>query len=73
MTSPWIFVSDRPPTVDGWYAVTICYDPHEGLFPGAAYATGGEFKQQKAVLAYFGPFDTKDEAHKAAYEHDMEA
>ena len=71
MTSPWIFVDDIPPAVDGWYAVTICYDPHEGMFPDAEDSLGGTFERSN-VLAYFGPFESKQEAIDAAYENDME-
>lgn len=60
------------PAVPGIYAVTICWDSEEGLFPGVAEWTGLGWSKDTPVLAWAGPFDTEKLAKAWAYDHDME-
>jgi hypothetical protein len=63
---------DNEPTVAGWYAVLVCYDPQEGIFPMGAWWNGATW-QQKGVVAFGDMRLTKQEAEALAYEHDPDA
>ena len=62
---------DNDPTEDGWYAVLVCYDPQEGIFPMAAYWNGRW--EKKCVIAIGHRCNTEAEAERLAYDHDPEA
>ena len=66
----WEFLKD--PIEAGWYAVLICYDPREGIFPGAAHWDGKKWSR-KSVSGFGGKCDTEKEAEALAYEHDPDA
>ena len=57
------------PGEQGWYAVLICYDPQEGVFPSAGYWDGQKW-DRKAVSGFGVKRDTELEAKALAYEHD---
>lgn len=69
----WIFGND-PPSMRGWYAVIICFDEREGLFPQALYSDGHTWAKKLPVTAIgnVGPFASEQEAHDFAYAHDPE-
>ena len=57
------------PAIAGWYAVLVCYDEHEGVFPMDAWWDGSKW-QEKSVIAFGDSMQTKKEAEDLAYEHD---
>jgi hypothetical protein len=63
------------PSRQGWYAVLICYDEMEGVFPGGAYwnPTTASW-HRKAVIAYGGhECENEDSAVRLAYANDPDA
>lgn len=79
MTIGWVHTLDAPePPKAGWYAVTLCWDPEEGLFPETGRWTGTEwvgndYPIQEVVVAYSSePFATEKEAEAWADANDME-
>lgn len=67
----WQF--DGHPGIAGWYAVLICYDPEEGVFPSGAYWDGEKWVQ-KAVVGYMQPPQADLKAASfLAYKHDPDA
>lgn len=60
----WKSATTEPPREQGWYAVLICFDPQEGVFPGGAYWKGHEWGR-KAVVMFGGD---SLESEKAAEE-----
>ena len=79
MTHPTDWCWDPMPAVNGWFAVIRCWDPAEGMFPGAAWATGGKVLppanngMATDGSGHAGPFPTEARARKWAYDHDPEA
>ncbi len=61
----------KGPGPAGWYAVLICYDEAEGVFPSAAYWSG-EAWDRKAVIGFAGPFAIEADAEQWASDHDPE-
>ena len=59
----------KNPNEPGWYAVLICYDPLEGISPGAGYWDGQKWNR-KAVLGFGEKCETEAEAEALAYEND---
>jgi hypothetical protein len=51
---------DGKPSAPGWYAVLVCYDACEGVFPMGAWWDGANW-QQKAVVAFGDYGSTKQE------------
>ena len=66
----WEFLKD--PSENGWYAVLICYDPQEGIFPSAAYWDGEKWSH-KSVSGFGVKCETEKEAEDLAYAHDPDA
>jgi hypothetical protein len=62
---------DGKPSAPGWYAVLVCYDACEGVFPMGAWWDGANW-QQKAVVAFGDYGSTKQEAEDLAYAHDLD-
>lgn len=62
----------QDPKAPGWYAVLICYDPQEGIFPSAAYWDGEKWNR-KAVSGFGERRETEAEAEALAYENDPDA
>jgi hypothetical protein len=58
------------PTEAGWYAVLICYDTQEGIFPDARLWDGEKWNG-KAVLAFGDKCESESDANRLAYEHDI--
>lgn len=56
----------------GWYAVLICYDENEGVFPSAGYWDGSKW-DRKAVIGYGDKCETEDQANALAYKNDPDA
>jgi hypothetical protein len=67
----WCF--DGAPEVDGWYAVLVCWDAEEGMFPNAFERKNGAWSETSPVMGFAGPFGNKEVAHDWAYAHDPEA
>ena len=69
---------DPMPAVDGWFAVIRCWEPEEGMFPGAVWATNGQVESSDNGgmttdgSGHAGPFSTKAEALSWGYDHDPE-
>lgn len=55
----------------GWYAVLVCWDEHEGMFPSAAEWTGRTWGDGRPIVASYGRFRTQKEAEKWAFDHDL--
>lgn len=66
----WEYSSN--PIIKGWYAVTICWDAQEGLFPGALLWDGEAWSESSPVMAFCGPFIDQESAVEWAHENDME-
>lgn len=62
----------KQPTTAGWYAVALCWDEREGVFPNARYWTGTVWDSPRAITAFAGPFSDKAEAKAWARAHDPE-
>jgi hypothetical protein len=61
------------PVEPGWYAVTICWDPEEGLFPDGAHWTGETWAGGlPVVLRSSATFPNEAAAKEWAYDNDME-
>jgi hypothetical protein len=69
----WLWISDHPPTETGWYATTHCWDPYEGIFPGAHF-WNAEWISEGHPIGQRSPmaFTSKAEALEWAYQHDPE-
>jgi hypothetical protein len=73
MQAVWIDVRDAPATAAGWYATVSCWDPHEGLFPGAHYWNGRQWAHGPAIVRRSPhPFETEASATQYARDHDPE-
>ena len=57
----------------GWYATVHCWEPEEGMFPGAHRWDGKKWEWDGPIVAHAGPFATKEEAKAWADAHDPEA
>lgn len=66
----WKFLKD--PSAAGWYAVLVCYDPQEGVFPAGAYWDGEKWSR-KAVHGFGEKCETEKEAEELAYANDPDA
>ena len=56
----------------GWYAVVVCWDENEGLYPSAARWTGSSWDDDRPIAAFHGPHPSEEAAKDWAYEHDPE-
>lgn len=54
----------------GWYAVLICWDENEGMFPSSSYWTGSDWKDNRPKVAFHGPHPSQQDAENWAYDHD---
>jgi len=63
----WEFTNK--PTEEGWYAVLICYDIQEGIFPSAGYWDGYKW-DRKSVTGHGDKCANKEQAEAIAYEND---
>lgn len=54
----------------GWYAVTLCWDIEEGVFPDAHYSAG-DFEHHMGFRSP-EPFATEAEAKEWARAHDVD-
>lgn len=69
----WVYEQNTGPT--GWYAVLRCWDPREGIFPGAVWwyeTEGGRWEGTGGVIGHAGPFVGRTAAEKWAYDNDPE-
>ena len=57
------------PNEAGWYAVLVCYDEAEGMFPQAAHWDGNNWGR-KAVVSFGESRATEQGAKALAYEYD---
>lgn len=57
----------------GWYATLHCWDECEGMFPGANYWDGENWRSTLPICGHAGPFETSKDAAAWAYAHDPEA
>lgn len=78
-TVEWLWIRNHPPTESGWYATTHCFDPEEGIFPGAYFWDGVSWIFDDLVWGTLPllnrssvTFPSKSAAEKWAYEHDPE-
>jgi len=68
MIENWV---DGSPAELGWYAVLVCYDPHEGYSPSAKRWNGGNGKEWIFVTHRSpDPFASAQDAEAWAYAHD---
>lgn len=70
---PVVWTSDDP-VEPGWYATIHCWDPDEGMFPGAHYWNGEHWQPQTSasIQHWRKVFETELEASDYAWEHDPE-
>lgn len=68
----WMFDGTPPADAPGWYAVLICYDAEEGVFPSSAEWDGTAW-EEKAVVGFGERRPTQKEATDLAYENDLDA
>ena len=61
--------AESTPNSPGWYAVLICWDMQEGVFPSAAYWDGREWSIY-SVVSFGDRCDTQKEAIELGYEND---
>jgi hypothetical protein len=66
----WEFTKE--PAEPGWYAILICYDPREGIFPDAGYWDGTKW-DRKAVSGHGDRCESMELAEALAYENDPDA
>lgn len=73
MSEPVDWTSDNP-TERGWYATVHCWDPNEGMFPGAHYWDGEQWQPRTSasIQHWRKIFETEQEAKDYAWEHDPE-
>lgn len=71
METEWTF-DDPSGKPAGWYAVIICWDAQEGLFPSASWWDGTGWDDTSPKSAFHGPHPSKQAAEDWAYEHDPE-
>ena len=60
-----------PGNAAGWYAVVMCYDPAEGMFPDCVM-TPASWSTDRAIVGHAGPFPTEPDALRWAEAHDPE-
>ncbi len=66
------------PAVDGWFAVIRCWEPEEGMFPDAVWASKGKVAEAHDGgltldgSGHAGPFPTEAAARAWAEAHDPE-
>jgi len=58
----WIW-NDKPPGEAGHYAVALCWDSNEGVFPGVGYWTNNGWMTQRPIIGYAGPFPDEPSAY----------
>ena len=64
---------DNPTGPAGWYAVVVCWDENQGMFPSSAFWDGQSWGDDKRPIAAFhGPHPSSEAAESWAYEHDPE-
>jgi len=63
----WDF--DGQPTEPGWYAVLVCWDSQEGIFPMAAHWDGQAWKH-RAIVAFGEKCESEADAKALADLHD---
>lgn len=71
----WVFT--HKPYVAGWYAVTVCWDCEEGMWPAAAYFDGiewsKEYRHYDPIIARSPwPIGSKEAANEWGYANDYE-
>ncbi len=67
----WLF--DGTPREKGWHAVSICYEPIEGIIPAAAYWDGVHWNKDYILAFHDEVFENAEVAKEWAYDHDIEA
>lgn len=74
MKNEWLFLDEEIPTEPGWYAVTRCWEPAEGVFPGACFYDGAKWSEASGLFQRSPKtFASEEKAERWAYEHDLEA
>ena len=63
----WQYTGDPPSP--GWYAVLVCYDPQEGVFPMGAEWDGSKWKQ-RFVVGFGDRCETAKQAEELARDND---
>ena len=66
----WIWESK--PTASGFYAITYCWDAEEGMFPGSSFFDGVAWDTALPIVAFAGPFNSKELAEAWADANDVE-
>lgn len=69
----WKLCCGAVPLGPGWYATCHCWDPAEGVFPGAHYWDGKQWDEDLPFDAFSSvAFATRVEAEEWAHDHDPE-
>ena len=63
----WSF--DDAPKIPGWYAVLVCWNSREGVFPSFDYWSGENWSNNSPITAFSGPHESQKIAEDWAYEH----
>ena len=66
----WQFSGTPEVAAPGWYAVLVCYDPREGVFPASAEWDGSNW-MHRAVVAFGDLCETAVQAEDLAYYNDL--
>ena len=70
----FFWTGELPTGPAGWYAVVVCWDENEGMFPSSAFWDGQIWTDDsRPIAAFHGRHETKEAAEKWAYDHDPEA
>lgn len=70
---PAFRIGGTPTGPAGWYAVVVCRDENEGMFPSASFWNGSSWgEDQRPIVAFHGPHPSEEAAKDWAYEHDPE-
>ena len=72
MESPWVIVDQRPSHGRGYYPVSLCYDPREGIIPSGELWDGDKWNSTHVLYFIDKRFDEMRDAVSTAYEHDIE-
>lgn len=71
MRDKYLWEYDEPPSQEGWYAITYCWDPAEGSLIGADYWDGEKWKRNYPIVGLSpSSFSSESEAEKWAEEND---
>jgi hypothetical protein len=64
---------ENSPSETGWYPTITCWEPEEGMFPGAHYWDGSDWRDGKHVIGFWPKrFDREQDAEEYARYNDLE-